>query len=664
MALLEHIDEPAGLRGLSHAQLGTLAEEIRAFLVRHVARNGGHLGPNLGVVELTLALHRCFDSPRDTLLWDVGHQAYVHKILTGRTAGFARLRRRGGLSGYPSRSESAHDHIEHSHASMALSYADGMAKARQLAGDTDRHIVAVVGDGALTGGAAWEALNNIAAAPDRPLVIVLNDNGRSYAPTVGGLARHLSGLRTHARYGRLVNLGRQALTSAGAPGRTLHRAVRATKQGIKDALVPQPFFAELGLAYLGPVDGHDIPALEEALERAKEMRVPVVVHCITRKGLGYRPAEQDETDHFHGVGAIDPDTGVPLRTGGLSWSEAFGRELATVAGTSPEVVAITAAMPGSVGLTDFAAKHPSRFFDVGIAEQHAVASAAGLAMSGLHPVVALYGTFLNRAVDQVLMDLALHRLGVTLVIDRAGVTGDDGPSHNGLWDLALLRAVPGLRMAAPRDLPTLREELGEALEVADAPTALRFPRGAVGTDIPALRRSGGVDVLHEADGGVLLVAVGVMARTALEAARLCAGQGVPVTVVDPRWVQPLPPELLRLAARHSAVVTVEDGLRTGGVGTAVTQQLADAGIGRRVRVLGVSEGFPEQGTRDELLAEAGLDARAVAEAVISVAGATAAGVTAAGPAGAGVSGGGTAGADVGGGSTGAAVTGVGAGVTG
>ncbi|WP_069466229.1 1-deoxy-D-xylulose-5-phosphate synthase, partial [Actinacidiphila rubida] len=576
MALLEHIGEPADLRGLSHAQLGALADEIRGFLVRHVARTGGHLGPNLGVVELTLALHRCFDSPRDALLWDVGHQAYVHKILTGRTAGFARLRQRGGLSGYPSRAESAHDHIEHSHASMALSYADGMAKARQLAGDGGRHIVAVVGDGALTGGPAWEALNSIAAAPDRPVVIVVNDNGRSYAPTVGGLARHLSALRTHARHERPADLGRRALDEAGAPGRRPHRAVHATRQGIKDALAPRTFFADLGLAYLGPVDGHDLPAVEDALERAKGLGCPVVVHCVTRKGLGYRPAEDDDTDHFHGVGAIDPRTGVPLRTSGLTWSAAFGHELSAAAAESPEVVAITAAMPDSVGLTAFAARYPSRFFDVGIAEQHAVASAAGLAMGGLHPVVAVYGTFLNRAVDQVLMDLALHRLGVTLVIDRAGLTGDDGPSHNGLWDLALLQPVPGLRLAAPRDLPTLREELREALGVADAPTALRFPRGAVAPDIPALRRTGGVDVLRESHGGVLVVAVGVMARTALDAAELCAARGVPTTVVDPRWVTPLPAELLRLAGGHRAVVTVEDGLRSGGVGTAVLQQLADA----------------------------------------------------------------------------------------
>jgi 1-deoxy-D-xylulose-5-phosphate synthase len=621
MPLLDDINEPADLRELNHGQLTALAEEIRGFLVRHVASTGGHLGPNLGVVELTLALHRSFDSPRDTLLWDVGHQAYVHKILTGRAAGFGRLRHRGGLSGYPSRAESAHDHIEHSHASMALSYADGMAKARGLGGDTGRHIVAVVGDGALTGGAAWEALNNIAAAPERPVVIVVNDNGRSYAPTVGGLARHLAALRTHVRYERLLDWGKHALDGAGAPGHTVYRALHATKQGLKDALAPQALFEDLGLKYLGPVDGHDIPALEAALERAKEFRAPVIVHCVTRKGLGYRPAEEDQADHFHGVGAIDPLTGSPLRPGGLSWSAAFGGELLSIAAERQDVVAITAAMPGSVGLTGFARDHPSRFFDVGIAEQHAVASAAGLAMSGLHPVVAIYGTFLNRAIDQVLMDLALHRLGVTLVIDRAGVTGDDGPSHNGMWDLVLLQAVPGLRIAAPRDLPTLREELREAMDVADAPTAVRFPRGAVGAEIPSLRRTGGVDVLRESDGEVLLVAVGAMARAALEAAELCAARGVPVTVVDPRWVKPLPPELLRLTARHRLVVTVEDGLRTGGVGTALMQELHDAGTAVDIRVLGVSEGFPEQGTRAEVLAEAGLTAEAVADAVVSAAGA-------------------------------------------
>ncbi|MFG1807387.1 1-deoxy-D-xylulose-5-phosphate synthase [Streptomyces sp. NPDC049040] len=624
MPLLEDITEPADLRDLGPAQLDTLAREIRDFLVRHVAETGGHLGPNLGVVELTLALHRTFDSPRDTLLWDVGHQAYVHKLVTGRAADFSGLRRRGGLSGYPSRGESVHDHIEHSHASMALSYADGMAKARGLKGDPGRHIVAVVGDGALTGGAAWEALNNIAAAPERPVVIVVNDNGRSYAPTVGGLARNLSALRTHAGYERLLGWGKQALDGAGPTGHTVYRALHAAKKGIKDALAPQALFEDLGLKYLGPVDGHDIAALEEALERAKACRAPVIVHCVTRKGEGYRPAEEDQADHFHGIGTIDPATGTQLRPSGLTWSAAFGQELVAAAAGREDVVAITAAMPGSVGLTGFAEKYPSRFFDVGIAEQHAVGSAAGLAMSGLHPVVALYGTFLNRAIDQVLMDLALHRLGVTIAIDRAGVTGDDGPSHNGMWDLALLQAVPGLRMAAPRDLPSLHEELGESLRIGDAPTAIRFPRGAVGPALPAVRRSGGVDVLRESHTGVLVVAVGTMARAALEAADLCAAQGVETTVVDPRWVKPLPRELLRMAARHRRVVTVEDGLRTGGVGTCLLQELSDAGSTADVHVLGVSDGFPEQGTRAELLAEAGLTARSIAEAVISGASAGAA----------------------------------------
>ncbi|GAA0402280.1 1-deoxy-D-xylulose-5-phosphate synthase [Microbispora corallina] len=606
MTLLDDVDEPSDLRRLSHAQLAALAGEIRAFLVRHVAKTGGHLGPNLGVVELTLALHRTFDSPRDALLWDVGHQAYVHKIVTGRARRFAELRRRGGLSGYPSRAESPHDHIEHSHASAALSYADGMAKARELSGDKDRRVVAVVGDGALTGGLAWEALNSIAAAPRRPVVIVVNDNGRSYAPTVGGLARHLATLRTRSGHERHPDGGEQA------PG-------SATGQTVPDARAPRVLFEDLGLTYLGPVDGHDIPALEEALERAKASEAPVVVHCVTRKGLGYRPAEEDDEDHLHGVGVIDPLTGRPPRPGGLSWSAAFGDEMVSLAAERRDLVAITAAMPGSVGLTRFAAAYPARCFDVGIAEQHAVASAAGLAMAGLHPVVALYGTFLNRALDQVLMDLALHRLGATLVVDRAGVTGDDGPSHNGLWDLALLQPVPGLRIAAPRDLPTLREELREAIAVTGAPTAVRFPRGAVGADIPALRRTGGVDVLRESHDGVLVVAVGAMAQAALDASRRCARHGVETTVVDPRWVKPLPAELIRLVTRHRAVVTVEDGLRAGGVGTALIQSLHDAGVRAHVQVLGVADGFPGQGTRAEILAEAGLAAESVAEAVIAAA---------------------------------------------
>ncbi|KMS83591.1 1-deoxy-D-xylulose-5-phosphate synthase [Streptomyces regensis] len=629
MSLLARINQPADLRGLSRPELVRLAREIRGFLIRHVAATGGHLGPNLGVVELTLALHRVFDSPRDRLLWDVGHQAYVHKIVTGRAGEFSGLRQRGGLSGYPSREESAHDHIEHSHASVALSYADGMAKAAQLAGESDRHIVAVVGDGALTGGLAWEALNNIAAAPDRPVVIVVNDNGRSYAPTVGGLARHLAALRTHAGYERLAGWSRQALDGAGAPGRALHRTLRATKEGIKEglkaglaegraeAVTPHSLFCELGLHYLGPVDGHDITALEAALERAKAHGAPVVVHCVTRKGLGYAPAEQNEEDHLHGIGIIDPQTGRPPRPGGLTWTAVFGRELVELADAHPDVVAITAAMPGSVGLDDFAARYPARFFDVGIAEQHAVASAAGMAMAGLHPVIALYGTFLNRALDQVLMDLALHRLGATLVLDRSGVTGDDGPSHNGLWDLAMLQAVPGLRIAAPRDAHALRRQLRQAVSITDAPTVLRYPRGTVGPAIAAVGRAGAVDVLREApgSGGVLLVAVGTMASVALEAAELCAEQGVAITVVDPLWVKPLPDELPALAAEHALVVTVEDGLRAGGVGTAVAQALQEAGVHTPVRAVGVANGFPQHATRAEILAEAGLTAQAIAHTV-------------------------------------------------
>ncbi|HEX6521116.1 MAG TPA: 1-deoxy-D-xylulose-5-phosphate synthase [Streptosporangiaceae bacterium] len=617
MTLLTDIKEPADLRRLSHPELVVLAGEIRDFLIRHVAATGGHLGPNLGVVELTLSLHRVFDSPRDTLLWDVGHQTYVHKIVTGRADGFPALRQRGGLSGYCSRGESVHDHIEHSHASAALSYADGMAKARQLTGDTGRHIVAVVGDGALTGGLAWEALNNIAAAPERPVIIVVNDNGRSYAPTVGGLAQRLTAMRTHADYERLLGWGKRALGGTGPAGQLAYRALHAAKEGLKDALAPQSLFSDLGLKYVGPVDGHDIPALEAALEHAKAYRASVIVHCITHKGLGFAPAEQDQEDHMHGVGVIDPKTGRPLRSGGLTWSAAFGQEMISLASRHPDLVAITAAMPGSVGLTGFAARYPSRFYDIGIAEQHAIASAAGLAMAGLHPVVAVYGTFLNRAVDQVLMDLALPRLGATLVLDRSGVTGEDGPSHNGLWDLALLQAVPGLRIAAPRDLPTLREELSEAVLTSDAPTVVRYPKGAVGPDIPAVRRLGRVDVLREAQGAdVLLIAVGTMARIALDAAQLCAEQGVQATVVDPLWVKPLPGEVLKLAADHVLVATIEDGLRLGGVGAMLTQALHDAGIQVPVCTFGVTEGFPEQGTRAEILAEAGLTAQAIAQAVI------------------------------------------------
>ncbi|MBA3745126.1 1-deoxy-D-xylulose-5-phosphate synthase, partial [Sporichthya sp.] len=496
MGLLESISGPADVKRLRPAELEALATEIREFLVDRVSRTGGHLGPNLGIVEISIALHRVFASPRDRLVWDTGHQAYVHKILTGRAEDFTTLRQRGGMSGYPCRAESPHDVIENSHASTALSYADGLAKAYALQGQSDRAVVAVVGDGALTGGMAWEALNNIAAAPDRPVIIVVNDNERSYAPTIGGLANHLSALRMKPNYERFLRWSGTRVQRTPVVGRTAFHALHGMKKGLKDWLAPQGMFEDLGLKYVGPIDGHDIGALEAALMRARQFGGPVIVHAITRKGAGYAHAENDLADHFHGIGVNDPLTGLPLAAkSGQSWTSVFAEEMVAVGDERPDVVAITAAMLIPVGLHHFADKHPDRVFDVGIAEQHAVTSAAGLAMGGLHPVVAVYATFLNRAFDQVLMDVALHRCGVTFVLDRAGVTGDDGPSHNGVWDLSLLNIVPGMRVAVPRDGARLRELLREALAVGDGPTALRYPKGALTVDIPAVERTGTTDVL-------------------------------------------------------------------------------------------------------------------------------------------------------------------------
>ncbi|HVE24995.1 MAG TPA: 1-deoxy-D-xylulose-5-phosphate synthase, partial [Sporichthya sp.] len=536
MGLLEGITGPADVKRLKPAELEKLATEIRDFLVDRVSRTGGHLGPNLGAVELSIALHRVFDSPRDRIVWDTGHQAYVHKILTGRAEDFTTLRQKGGLSGYPCRAESDHDVIENSHASTALSYADGLAKAYKLRGEDRRAVVAVVGDGALTGGMAWEALNNIAAAPDRPVIIVVNDNERSYAPTIGGLANHLSVLRTKPNYERFLRWSGNRVQQTPVVGRTAFHALHGLKKGLKDWLAPQGMFEDLGLKYLGPIDGHDIAALEAALMRARNFGGPVIVHALTRKGAGYAHAENDEADRFHGIGVNDPLTGRPLAAkSGQSWTSVFAEEMVAVGDERPDVVAITAAMLIPVGLHHFADKHPQRVFDVGIAEQHAVTSAAGLAMGGLHPVVAVYSTFLNRAFDQVLMDVALHKCGVTFVLDRAGVTGEDGASHHGMWDLAMLAPVPGLRVAAPRDAAELRAQLREALAVSDAPTVVRFPKGTAPDDIPALERIGGVDVLRRlGEPDVLLVGVGVMAATCLEVAARLADQGVGSTVVDPR----------------------------------------------------------------------------------------------------------------------------------
>ncbi|MEV1023677.1 1-deoxy-D-xylulose-5-phosphate synthase [Streptomyces sp. NPDC050264] len=610
MTLLDTLRGPHDLARLNRAQLTRLCLEIREFLIDRVPRSGGHLGPNLGVVELTLALHLEFDSPRDALLFDTGHQTYVHKLLTGRAAEFGGLREHGGLSGYPSRAESAHDHIENSHASTALSYADGLTKADALAGRTDRHVVAVVGDGALTGGMAWEALNNIAAAAPRNLVIVVNDNGRSYAPTVGGLAEHLGRLRTTSAYEQVLRAGKRAACGIPVAGEAVYRGLHGVKEGLKDLAAPQALFGDLGLKYLGPVDGHDLTALRAALVQARDFDGPVIVHALTRKGEGYGPAERDEADRFHGIGVVDPATGRPRTKGGRSWTSVFEEELTGIGHRRPDVVALTAAMRGPVGLDGFAAEHAGRVFDVGIAEQHAVTSAVGMSMGGLHPVIALYATFLNRAFDQVLLDAALHKAALTLVLDRAGVTGDDGPSHNGVWDLSVLQVVPGLRVAAPRDAATLRAELREAVDVRDGPTVVRFPKGAVPADIPAVDRYGPLDVLARtgtAPARILLVAVGATAGACLgAAARIDAAGGPGVTVVDPRWVTPVDPALVELAREHRLVVTVEDNSRTGGVGSAIAQALADADVDVPVRVHGVPRRFLEHASRRLILGQLGL----------------------------------------------------------
>ncbi|WP_333732238.1 1-deoxy-D-xylulose-5-phosphate synthase [Streptomyces sp. IBSBF 3010] len=606
MTLLQSIRGPHDLKALNASQLGELADDIRTFLVQAVARTGGHLGPNLGVVELTIALHRVFDSPVDRILWDTGHQSYVHKLLTGRQD-FSKLRGKGGLSGYPSREESEHDVIENSHASTVLGWADGLAKANEVRGKDD-HVVAVIGDGALTGGMAWEALNNIAAAKDRPLIVVVNDNERSYAPTIGGLARHLATLRTTDGYERFLSWGKGLLERTPVIGQPLHGALHGAKKGFKDFVAPQGMFEDLGLKYIGPVDGHDTAAVEAALHRAKGFRGPVLVHCITEKGRGYAPALQDEADRFHAVGAMDPLTCVPLvPAAGPSWTSVFADEIAAIGAERPDVVALTAAMRDPVGLTKFAEAFPDRVWDVGIAEQHAAVSAAGLATGGLHPVVAVYATFLNRAFDQLLMDVALHRCGVTFVLDRAGVTGPDGASHNGMWDLSVLQVVPGLRIAAPRDAERLREELREAVAVDDAPTLVRFPKESVGEDIGAVGRIGGMDVLRrDEDADVLLVAVGVMASVCLRTAELLSGAGIRCTVVDPRWVKPVDAALPPLAAAHRLIAVVEDNSRAGGVGSAVGQALRDAGVDVPLRTFGIPEQFLAHGKRSEVLADIGL----------------------------------------------------------
>ena len=621
--MIESIKSPEDIKGLSHEELISLAQEIRIFLIEKVSKSGGHLGPNLGVVELTMAIHRIFDSPHDVILFDTGHQSYVHKIVTGRAGEFDRLRQRGGIAGYPNRSESEHDVIENSHASTALSWGDGISRGFSITGQSDRSVVVVVGDGALTGGMSWEALNNIASAKDRNLVLVVNDNERSYSPTVGGVATYLSTLRVTQGYERFLDWGKEVLHKTPVVGAPIYETLHGVKKGIKDIIAPQGMFEDLGLKYLGPIDGHDFVALERALAQAKQFGEPVLVHVITEKGRGHQPAIADEAEKFHAVGVVDPTTGVPVTKSARSWTQVFSEELVEIGAEREDIVAITAAMLGPTGLDKFADAYPERTIDVGIAEQHAVTSAAGMAFAGLHPVVAVYSTFLNRAFDQLLLDVALHKAGVTFVLDRAGVTGDDGPSHHGIWDMALTGIVPTLHLAAPRDSARLKEVLREAVAISDAPTVIRFPKGAVSADIPAFERRDGIDVLYRGESAdVLLISVGAMATMSVEAASQAYREGVGVTVIDPRWVKPLPQSLITMADRYKSVVVVEDGIAHGGIASALSEMFRGAGLVTPIHSIGVPLTFIEHSKRSEILSDIGMTAQNISREIVEVSSST------------------------------------------
>ena len=630
MGILDTIRNPQDLNELTEEQLEQLASEIRDFLITNVSQTGGHLGPNLGVVELTLAVHRIFESPRDSIVFDTGHQSYVHKLLTGRQD-FSTLRQEGGLSGYPARAESEHDIVESSHASSSLSWADGISRARQLTGEGDRHVVAIVGDGALTGGMAWEAINNIAADKKRRVVIVVNDNGRSYAPTVGGFADYLASLRptidsfrAAPAYEGALDWWKKKLQNGGPAGQFTYKSLHAMKKGIKDWWAPQGMFEDLGMKYIGPVDGHNLQAMEHALSTARNYGGPVIVHAMTEKGHGYAPARAHEADQFHAVGIIDPETGEPTGSGGAqSWTSVFADEIAAIADERDDIVGITGAMLIPVGLHKFAARHPERVIDVGIAEQHALTAAAGMAFGGLHPVVAVYATFLNRAFDQLLMDVALHKAGVTIVLDRAGVTGPDGASHHGMWDMAMVQIVPGLHLAAPRDATRLREELREAVAISDAPSVVRFSKGSVGPAVEALERLGdGVDILARRPSGstendVLIVSVGAMSELALDVSNRLGAQGISTTVVDPRWVLPVRQSIIALASHHRLVVCIEDGVRAGGVGSRIRQEMRAAGVDTALNEVGLPVEFLDHGTRNQVLERVGLTAQQITHDVVA-----------------------------------------------
>jgi 1-deoxy-D-xylulose-5-phosphate synthase len=618
MNVLQRIEGPQDLKALSKSELDGLAADIREYLISSVAKTGGHLGPNLGVVEVTIAMHRVFNSPTDSIVFDTGHQSYVHKLLTGRK-NFDSLRQKNGVAGYPQRAESEHDIVESSHASSSLSWADGISKAYQLTGQDDRYVVAVIGDGALTGGMAWEALNNISHDNDRKLVVIVNDNGRSYAPTIGGFARTLNDIRTEQSYRKLYRASRRFFERFGWLGRSVFSMIRGAGKGLLGSVTPKSMFPNLDLKYIGPIDGHDLSAVEQALEQAKKYAHPVIVHVITQKGKGYDPAMLNEADQFHAVGQINPETGESLEAATSSWTKVFGSELVKLAEGNERLVAITGAMLNPVGLAEFAKRFPTRVFDVGIAEQHAVTSAAGMAFGGLHPVVAVYATFMNRALDQVLMDVALHKEGVTFVLDRAGVTGPDGASHHGVWDLAIFQVVPNIRIAAPRDAALLRELLAEAVAIEDAPTLVRFGKGSVDENIAALRRlSDGVDILQESSSkDVLLVAVGSMAKIAQQVSVLLAAQGIGSTVIDPRWVVPVAESVVQLAAAHRLVVTIEDGIRVGGIGTRIRQAMRAAQVDTALNEVGLPDEFLEHATREEILDRVGLNAQTISRDIIA-----------------------------------------------
>lgn len=618
MKFLPRIKSPSDLARFSVDELNELSSEIRSFLIEKVSKTGGHLGPNLGIVELTVAIHRVFESPRDVIVFDTGHQSYVHKILTGRAPGFEKLRQRGGIAGYPNRGESEHDVIENSHASTALSWADGIARGFMIQGEDERTVVAVVGDGALTGGMAWEALNNIAAAENLRLVIVVNDNERSYSPTIGGVATYLSTLRATKGYEKFLDWGKGVLERTPVVGQPIYETLHGMKKGIKDIVAPQGMFEDLGLKYLGPVDGHDIAALEKALTQAKKFEGPVLVHAITEKGRGHAPAIQDEAEKFHAVGVVDPETGEPLSKSGPSWTSVFSDALVDIGRERKDVVALTAAMLGPTGLDKFQAEFPDRTLDVGIAEQHATTSAAGMAFTGLHPVVAVYSTFLNRAFDQLLLDVALHKAGVTFVLDRAGITGDDGPSHHGIWDLAITGIVPTAHVAAPRDGVRLRELLRECVSITNAPSIMRFPKGAVAAELPAFERRDGIDILYRGEStDILLLSVGAMASIAVDAAAQAYREGVGVTVIDPRWIKPLPATaLLSMAQRYSRIVVLEDGIKHAGVASSISELLRENNITMPLHSIGVPLEFIEHSKRAEILEDLGITVQNVTRQLV------------------------------------------------